>query len=117
VAEFPVSPAQVVELLGLVDAGTISGKQAKDVFAAIKGTSIAPAEHVAKAGLAQVSDEAALDAICKAVVAANPKQADAYRSGKTGMLGFFVGQVMKETGGAANPGLVNELLKRALSDG
>jgi len=113
-AEFPVAPEQLVELLDLVETQTISGKQAKEVYAAIKNTKTSPAEYVRDKGMAQVSDTAALEAICRAQVEANPKQAEAYRSGKTGLIGFFVGAVMKETKGSANPALVNEILKKLL---
>jgi len=113
-AEFPATPPQIVELLELVDAQTISGKQAKEVYGAIKNSPRSPAEHVREHGMAQVTDTAALEAICRAQLDANPKQTAAYRSGKTGMLGFFVGAVMKETKGSANPALVNEILKRLL---
>jgi aspartyl-tRNA(Asn)/glutamyl-tRNA(Gln) amidotransferase subunit B len=113
-ARFPITSAQVVELLALVDAGTISGKQAKELYAAVKGTDASPTTVASERGMAQVSDTGVLDAICKQVVEANPKQVAAYRGGKTGTLGFFVGQVMKETRGSANPALVNDLLKKLL---
>jgi aspartyl-tRNA(Asn)/glutamyl-tRNA(Gln) amidotransferase subunit B len=113
-AKFPVSPAQIIEILELVDAQTISGKQAKEVYAAIRGSDRSPEAHVRETGMAQVSDTGALEAICRAIVDANPKQVAAYRGGKTGTLGFFVGQAMKETKGSANPALVNEILKRLL---
>lgn len=113
-ATFPASPAQIADILALVDAGTLSGKQAKELYARIRGTSDAPAAVAAAAGMAQVSDASLLEDLCKAVVEANPKQAAAYRGGKTGTLGFFVGQIMKETKGSANPALVNELLKKLL---
>ena len=113
-AEIPVSARQVADTLRLVDAGTISGKQAKDVYQKLRGTG-ARAEDVVKAeGMAQVSDVALLESIVQNILAANPKQAEAVRGGKTGVLGFFVGQVMKETKGSANPALVNEILKKAL---
>jgi aspartyl-tRNA(Asn)/glutamyl-tRNA(Gln) amidotransferase subunit B len=114
-AEFPVQAKQVVELLKLVEAQTISGKQAKEVYAAIKGTEKSPAAHVSEHGMAQVTDTAALEEICTRLLAANPKQVEAYRSGKKGMIGFFVGAVMKETKGSANPALVNQILERLLS--
>ena len=115
-ADFPVSGAQIVELLKLVDAQTISGKQAKEVYAAIKGTSQSPEAFVREKGMAQVSDEGALEAICRAQIAANPKQAAAYKAGKKGMIGFFVGAVMKETKGSANPALLNQILDKLLME-
>jgi aspartyl-tRNA(Asn)/glutamyl-tRNA(Gln) amidotransferase subunit B len=114
VADIPVTPRQVAELLKLVDAGTISGKQAKDVYAKVKGTAKAPAEVVKELGMEQVSDAGKLEEIVSKVVLANPKQAESVRGGKLGVMGFFVGQVMKETNGSANPALVNEILKKVL---
>ena len=70
---------------------------------------------VEREGLIQVTDVAALEAAARAAIDANPKQAEQYRAGKTAMLGFFVGQVMKATQGKANPQAVNEILKRLLS--
>jgi aspartyl-tRNA(Asn)/glutamyl-tRNA(Gln) amidotransferase subunit B len=113
-ATFPVEPHQVAEILTLVDAGTISGKQAKELYAKIKGTKLSPGAVASESGMAQVSDEGLIAKVCAQVIEANPKQAASYRAGKTGTLGFLVGQVMKETKGAANPALVNELLKKAL---
>jgi aspartyl-tRNA(Asn)/glutamyl-tRNA(Gln) amidotransferase subunit B len=113
-ATFPVTAEQVAELLALVDKKTISGKQAKEVYAKLVGTDKSPAAVVAESGLVQMSDPAELEAICKRIVEANPKQVASYRAGKTALLGFFVGQVMKETKGSANPAVVNEILGRLL---
>jgi len=115
-AQVPVSSEQIVEILSLVDAQTISGKQAKEVYTAIKGSSQSAEAYVRERGMAQVSDTGALEAICRAQIAANPKQAAAYKSGKKGMMGFFVGQVMKETKGSANPALLNDILDRLLME-
>jgi aspartyl-tRNA(Asn)/glutamyl-tRNA(Gln) amidotransferase subunit B len=112
---FSVSAEQLAELLTLVDQKTISGKQAKEVYAKIAGTSSSPKRVVAESGLVQLSDATELEAICQRVLAGNPKQVAGYRSGKTALLGFFVGQVMKETRGSANPTLVNEILVRLLA--
>src|SRR5882724_10499431 len=114
-ASFPVSAEQLAELLALVEERTISGMQAKEVYAKIAGTSKAPRDVVKESGLAQLSDPAELEAICRLVVDANPKQAAGYRGGKTALLGYFVGQVMKETRGSANPAMVNEILTRLLT--
>jgi len=114
-ASFPISPEQLAELLALVDEKTISGKQAKDVYAKIAGTGTSPRQSVAESGLVQLSDAGALETICRRILDANPKQVAGYRSGKTALLGFFVGQAMKETRGSANPSLVNEILVRLLS--
>ncbi|MBX3263463.1 MAG: Asp-tRNA(Asn)/Glu-tRNA(Gln) amidotransferase subunit GatB [Labilithrix sp.] len=113
-AIFPVTPGQVVEILKLVSQGKISGKQAKELYAKAKGTTASPAALAADLGMSQVSDPAAIEAACAKVVADNAKQAEQYRAGKTGVFGFFVGQVMKATKGSANPQLVNETLKRLL---
>ncbi|MBI2389942.1 MAG: Asp-tRNA(Asn)/Glu-tRNA(Gln) amidotransferase subunit GatB [Deltaproteobacteria bacterium] len=114
--ELPVTAAQLVELLSLVDAQTISGKQAKEVFAAIKGTAQSPEAYVGDKGMAQVSDAVAIEAICRALITANPKQVAAWKAGKKGIIGFFVGAVMKETKGSANPALLNEILERLLAE-
>ena len=113
-ADFPVTPGQVVEVLELVADGKISGKQAKELYAKTKGTSASPSALASELGMSQVSDPAAIEAACAKVIADNAKQAEQYRSGKTGVFGFFVGQVMKATKGSANPQLVNETLKRLL---
>jgi aspartyl-tRNA(Asn)/glutamyl-tRNA(Gln) amidotransferase subunit B len=116
-ASIPVTATQVAALLQLVDQGTISGKQAKDVYGKIAGTDRAPADVVADLGMRQVSDVGALEAICRRLIAENPKQAEQLRAGKDNLMGFFVGQVMKETKGAANPQLVNDALKKLLGMG
>jgi len=116
-ATFPVTEAQIAELLALVDAGTISGKQAKEVYVAIAGSPRSPGDVVRERGMAVVSDEAVIEALCRRVLEANARQADAYRSGKTGLFGFFVGAVMKETKGSASPAVVNAVLKRLLDAG
>jgi aspartyl-tRNA(Asn)/glutamyl-tRNA(Gln) amidotransferase subunit B len=112
--QFSVTAEQVAELLQLVEDGKISGKQAKEVFAAIENTDKKPGTVVGELGIAVVSNEGELQAICERVIAANPKQTEQYRGGKHTLLGYFVGQVMKETKGAANPALVNQLLTKLL---
>ncbi len=114
-ATFPVTPKQTAEILQLVSEGKISGKQAKELYAKTKGTSSSPAALVAELGMTQVSDPGAIEAACAKVIAENAKQVEQYRSGKTTVFGFFVGQVMKATKGSANPQLVNDTLKRLLS--
>ena len=116
-ASIPVTAKQLAALLQLVDQGAISGKQAKDVYNKIAGTDRAPADVVADLGMRQVSDVGALEAICRRLIEENPKQVDQFQAGKTNLLGFFVGQVMKETKGAANPQLVNDVLKKLLGVG
>jgi aspartyl-tRNA(Asn)/glutamyl-tRNA(Gln) amidotransferase subunit B len=113
-ADSPVKPAQLARLVRLIDAGTISGTIAKQVFEKMWASGEEPDAVVEREGLTQVSDTGAIQAAIDAVIAANPGQVATYRKGKTGTLGWFVGQVMKATGGKANPQLVNELLKKSL---
>ncbi len=113
-ATIPVSARQVAELLKLVDGGRISGKQAKEVYAKVAHTERAPSDVVAELGIEQVTDAGAIEEVVRRVVAKNPKQAEQLQNGKVGLVGFFVGQVMKETKGSASPQLVNEALKRVL---
>ncbi len=113
-AEAPVAAERLAGLVGLVAAGTISGTIARDVFERMWSSGEAAATIVERDGLAQVNDESALGAAVAEVVAASPEQVASYRAGKTAALGWFVGQVMKKTGGKANPKRVNELLKGAL---
>ena len=115
VTQSRIVPGMVAELVGLVEDGTISSKQAKDVFAEMAASGDAPGAIVEIKGLRQVSDSGEIDAIVDRVLAANPGQVAEYRGGKEGLLGYFVGQVMRETGGQANPALVNEALKRKLA--
>ncbi|HKQ98128.1 MAG TPA: Asp-tRNA(Asn)/Glu-tRNA(Gln) amidotransferase subunit GatB [Candidatus Polarisedimenticolia bacterium] len=110
----PLAAARLGALVKLVDAGTISGAVAKGLFEEIWSSGADPADLVRERGLTQVSDEGALLVAIDAVLAANPTQVASYRGGKTGVLGFLVGQVMKSTGGKANPALVNRLLKDRL---
>jgi aspartyl-tRNA(Asn)/glutamyl-tRNA(Gln) amidotransferase subunit B len=113
-ADFPVSPVQVAELLRLADRGTISGKQAKEIYALMRGTATLPATIVRERGMTVLSDVASLTAMAGDLVAQNPKQVESYRAGKVAVLGFFVGQMMKKTGGSADPVAVNQVLKRML---
>jgi aspartyl-tRNA(Asn)/glutamyl-tRNA(Gln) amidotransferase subunit B len=110
----PVSPERLVSLLQLVEKGTISLKVAREIFPEIYGSGKSPEQIVQEKGLTQVSDEGALDQIITEVVAKNPAQVAQFKEGKQQVLGFLVGQVMKASGGKANPGKVNELLKRKL---
>jgi aspartyl-tRNA(Asn)/glutamyl-tRNA(Gln) amidotransferase subunit B len=111
-AKFSVTPEQVAELLKLVESGTISGKQAKEVFAAIENTERRPSEIVEERGMKVVSDTGELEAVCARVIEGHPTQVATIKAGKKGVLGFLVGQVMKETKGSANPKLVSEILER-----
>jgi aspartyl-tRNA(Asn)/glutamyl-tRNA(Gln) amidotransferase subunit B len=110
----PLEPERLAALVRLVDGGTISGTTAKALFEEIWSTGGDPATIVRERSLGQVSDEGALAAAVDAVIAASPGQVASYRAGKTGVLGYLVGQVMKATGGKANPALVNRLVKERL---
>jgi aspartyl-tRNA(Asn)/glutamyl-tRNA(Gln) amidotransferase subunit B len=110
----PVSAVQFAELQRLIIDGTISGRIAKEVFEAMFETGQAASAIVKEKGLEQVSDSGAIDAIIGSVLAANEDKVAEYRSGKDKLFGFFVGQVMKQTQGKANPGLVNEVLLKKL---
>ena len=114
IAEAKVRPRQLAGLLKMVREGKISGKIAKTVFIEMWETGQDAEEVVAEKGLAQVSDESAIEAAVAEVLAAYPKEVEGYRAGKTKLMGFFVGQVMKKTQGRANPKVVNELLTKAL---
>ncbi len=109
----PVAAAQLGALIDLIADGTISGRIAKDVFAEMVETGADPGAIVAAKGLRQVTDAGAIEAAVDAALAAHPAQVAQYAANPK-VLGFFVGQVMKATGGKANPALVNELLRRKL---
>ncbi|MGH8760943.1 MAG: Asp-tRNA(Asn)/Glu-tRNA(Gln) amidotransferase subunit GatB [Burkholderiales bacterium] len=111
----PVSPERLVSLLKLVEAGTVSLKVAREIFPEVYASGKSPEEIVKAKGLTQVSDEGALAKIIEEVMAKNPTQVEQYKAGKEQVLGFLVGQVMKASGGKANPGKVNELLKGKLT--
>ena len=114
ITESPVTPGQAAELLALVADGTLSGSLAKQVFEVMLETGDAPGKIVEERGLKQTSDTGAIEAVIAEVLAKNPNQLEQYRGGKVALFGFFVGQTMKAMGGKANPGVVNELLKKAL---
>ncbi|MCX5745246.1 MAG: Asp-tRNA(Asn)/Glu-tRNA(Gln) amidotransferase subunit GatB [Proteobacteria bacterium] len=110
----PMTPANLSELVGLIEDGTISGKIGKEIFEESFRTGEAPAAIVVRRGVQQISDEAQLWEIVERIVAANPKQAETYAAGKDALFGFFVGQVMRETNGRANPVLTSDLLRKRL---
>ena len=107
-------PANILELIELVDNGKISTRIAQDVFAEMFTTGEAPARIVEKKGLAQVSDAGAIEKLCDQAIAANPGPASDYRAGKVAALNFLKGQVMKLSKGKANPALAGEILERKL---
>ena len=108
------SPVMLGGLVGLISDGTISGRIAKDVFADMFETGKDAASVVDEQGVKQVSDSGAIEALIDTVIAANMDKVEEYRGGKDKLFGFFVGQVMKQSGGQANPGMVNQILKSKL---
>ena len=114
VASFSVSPERLGGLIGLIADGKISNTIAKQVFERMLETGDDPEVIVEKEGLAQVSDTAEIEKVAQEIIDANPGQVDQYRSGKTRIFGFFVGQCMKAMKGKANPVVVNEILKKKL---
>jgi len=112
----PVSASSLAELIRLVDSGGISGKIAKTVFEEMFRMGEPPGSVIPRLGLSQISDERALSEVIEKVKADNPGQLAQYRAGKDKLFGYFAGQVMKETRGQANPGILNELLKRLLKE-
>jgi len=115
VADFAVTAPMLAELLALQYDGTISGRLAKDVFAAMVETGRGAAAIVVERGLRQVTDTGAIDGAIDAVLAAQAEKVAEYRAGKEKLFGFFVGQVMKATQGKANPALLNERLRQKLA--
>ncbi|HLO51666.1 MAG TPA: Asp-tRNA(Asn)/Glu-tRNA(Gln) amidotransferase subunit GatB [Kamptonema sp.] len=115
ITELPLKPDGLAELIALIESGTISGKIAKDLLPKLLSEGGSPKQAIEAAGVTQISDSATLAAIIDEVIAANPKELEQYRSGKTKLLGFFVGQVMKKTEGRADPKLTNQLLGKKLN--
>lgn len=112
----PVSPENLATLVKLIDEEVISGKIAKTVFDEMFVTGASPKSIIDTRGLTQLSDPVAIGAVIDKLIAANPKQTASFREGKVQLFGFFVGQVMKETGNRANPKLVNDLLEKKLKE-
>jgi aspartyl-tRNA(Asn)/glutamyl-tRNA(Gln) amidotransferase subunit B len=115
IAGHRITAERLGRLVALIEDGTISGKIAKKVFALMLESDDEPAAIVEGEGLVQITDAGAIESLVDQIIAANPDQVAAYRGGKTKLLGFFVGQVMKASGGRANPGQVNEILRNKLS--
>jgi aspartyl-tRNA(Asn)/glutamyl-tRNA(Gln) amidotransferase subunit B len=109
-----LAPERLAALVGMVDAGKISNSAAKEVFAAAAPTGEDPAAAVERLGLAQVSDTSQIEGWIEEVVEQNPAQVAQYRAGKVQVVGFLVGQVMKRSGGRAEPKTVQQLLRQAL---
>ena len=115
IIEIALKPETLAELTNLIEDGTISGKIAKDILPELLVEGGSAKELVERKGLIQISDTGAIEAIVDQVIAANPKELEQYRNGKTKLLGFFVGQVLKQTGGRADPKLTNQLLAKKLN--
>ncbi|MFO0644820.1 MAG: Asp-tRNA(Asn)/Glu-tRNA(Gln) amidotransferase subunit GatB [Polyangiales bacterium] len=116
-ATFPVTLDQLAGLFARLDDGTLSGKLAKDVYAQMANTRDTADAIIERNGWKVLTDPAAIEAACRAVLDANPKQLAAYRSGKRGLAGYFKGEVMKSTGGRADPKLLDEVLSKLLEGG
>ncbi len=114
IEESPVAARHMGELVALINKGEFSGKLAKEILPKMFETGESPSAIAEREGLKQISDSGALEKIADEVIAANPKQVEQYRGGKTAVLGFLVGQVMKASRGQANPAAANEALKKKL---
>jgi len=114
IEECPVRPSQLSEMLRLIEDGTISGKIAKTVFEEMFRTGRDAVDIIKEKGLTQITDISAIEKAIDDVIANNPKEVGRFRAGEEKLIGFFVGQVMKLTGGKANPRMVNEILRKKL---
>jgi aspartyl-tRNA(Asn)/glutamyl-tRNA(Gln) amidotransferase subunit B len=114
IAQSPMPATRLISLVKLVEDGTISGKIGKEIFEESYRTGEDPAAIVERRGVQQISDEAMLWAVVEKVVSASPKQTAEYQGGKDGLFGYFVGKVMKETDGRANPVMTTDLLRKRL---
>ncbi len=114
-SESPISAENLGALVELVSSNVINGKTAKDVFAIMAETGDAPGKIVEEKGLKQVTDTGAIEKVVDDILAANPDNVAAYKAGKVNLMGWFVGQVMKASGGKANPSIVNAILKNRLA--
>ncbi len=114
IADFPVAPAQLAELVALIDKGTISNNQAKDVFSEMVETKQSAVRIVESRGMEQISDENALEQTVADVLDGLPAEVERFKSGEKKLMGFFVGQVMRATRGKANPKVVNQILGKLL---
>ena len=110
-----LTPAALAQLVDMIVKGTISNNIAKKILPQMLENGASAKEIVEKEGLSVISDEGAIKELVEKVVANNPAQVQAYKNGKTNLMGFFVGQIMKETKGRANPQVINKLLAQELS--
>ena len=116
IKDSPVTPEALAKMINLIEDGTISGKIAKEVFEEMWKTGKQPKEIIEEKGLVQITDAGALETAIGEILKANPAQLEQYKQGKEKVFGYFVGQVMKVTKGKANPKLVNEILRKKLSE-
>ena len=115
IKSFPITPDNLGELLNLIEDGTISGKIAKEVFGDMLTTGKSANQIVEEKGMKQISDQSEIEDIISRILADHPDEVSRYKAGDQKLMGFFVGQVMKETKGKANPKIVNEILRKGLS--
>ena len=115
IADCPISPGALDELVNLIESGKISGKQAKEVFAEMFASGKGAAAIVQEKGIEQLSDAGAIEALCDEVIVANPKPVADFKAGNLASLNFLKGQVIKLSRGTANPALVGEILERKLT--
>ena len=116
ITELIVSPEMLTGLIALIDKGSISGSMAKEVFAEMVDTGESAGGIIEKKGIGQINDEEELRSLAREIIDAHPDEAHKYRSGKTGLLGFFVGMLMKATRGEANPKLASRIMKELLEE-
>ncbi|XPV75205.1 MAG: Asp-tRNA(Asn)/Glu-tRNA(Gln) amidotransferase subunit GatB [Desulfovibrio sp.] len=114
-SECKMTPEKFAELVRIVDEGLISAKNAKDVFAELFTEGLDPEKYVKDKGMVQISDSSALETAVDKVIADNPDEVEAFKGGKKKLMSFFIGQIMRETKGQANPGIVSKLLNEKLS--
>ncbi len=117
IAEFPVKPGDLAELLNLIGEGKINRKTAKEIFSEMISGGKRAGEIVVEKGLTQITDEGEISSIIEKIIKENPEEVERYKAGDTKLLGFFVGQVMKATKGKADPAVVNQTLRRSLEKG
>ncbi|MEM5774807.1 MAG: Asp-tRNA(Asn)/Glu-tRNA(Gln) amidotransferase GatCAB subunit B, partial [Anaerolineaceae bacterium] len=112
--EMNLTPAYLADILKLVDQKSINTNTGKSLLVKVEETSKAPAEIVKAEGLVQVSDDSAIRALCETVLQENPAEVESYRAGKVTLLGWFVGQVMRKSGGKVNPNLARSIMEELL---
>ena len=112
--QLQLTPASLAEILKLIDAGTINNSTGKALLEKVETTGRSPAEIVAAEGLAKVSDDSAIRAVCLEILAENPKEVESYKAGKVTLIGWFVGQVMRKMRGKADASLARTIFEELL---